>query len=678
MGNTKMNLQSLRKQQQRLFASENTVLLSLAIGVGLATGIAIWAFDHGIEFFHWLFQEQLAEHLLHGVFGAGAVIVTLALAGLVVGWLMERFVGEERHHGVAGIMEAVALSGGRLRYWRMPIKAIASALSLGAGASVGPEDPSVQIGSNIGSFFGLRLRMSDERVKLLVAAGAASAIAAAFRAPIAGVFFALEIILNGQFSTGSFSVVVLASVVASAFMQAIGTPRALITFAHYQLGGVGNIFLFAALGLLLAPVSILFIRLVYWQHDLWHHYGKKLSRPLKTALAGALVGVVAVFLPQIMGSGRDFMVEVLTSGGGGFTFGFLIVLGFAKLFMTAFSMAGGFVGGIFAPSLFVGTMLGGAFGRILQELLPVEGLSNPQGYAIAGMAAMMAGVVRAPITGIMLVFELTQDFRLILAIMITSVICALLADRFEPNGVYSLGLLRKGVRLRQGRDVDIMQSLRVSDAMKTPAYSIHQNAPLLELRDMLRARRARALCVIDSAGELQGIVTLSDLQHAYERNDPPDTRVIDICTRDVLTALPDERLSDVMRRLGERDLWGLPVLYRNSRLPVGIIHRSAILQTYSRAVTAKAEEQHTIEQTRLRLTGAHVVDCSVRPGSALVGKRLRELNLPSDCVIASIRRGAKLIVPRGDTRLMEWDVLTVVSSTAAESELRKLLEPTPG
>lgn len=670
-----MNLDPLRDLRRRPFVSENAVLLSLAVGVGLATGIAIWAFDHGIEFFHWLFQELLAEDILHGIVGPAAVIISLTLAGLIVGWIMQRFVGEERHHGVAGIMESVALSGGRLRYWRIPFKAVASALSLGAGASVGPEDPSVQIGSNIGSFLGQRLRMSDERIKLLVAAGAASAIAAAFRAPIAGVFFALEIVLNGQFGTGSFGIVVLSAVVSSAFMQAIGTPRTLITFTHYQLGGVGNIALFAILGLLLAPVSILFIRLVYWQHDVWHHYGARLPRPFKTALAGALVGIVALFLPQIMGPGRDFMVEVLNSGSGGeLAFGFLIVLGLAKLLMTTVSMAGGFVGGIFAPSLFVGTMLGGAFGRLLGQVLPVEGLSNPQGFAIAGMAGMMAGVVRAPITGIMLVFELTQDFRLVLAIMLTSAICILVAERIQPSGVYTLGLLRKGVRLQQGRDLDIMQSLRVADAMKTPAYTIQMDAPLVELRDTLRTRGARALCAVNNAGELQGIVTLSDLQQAYEQELPQTRRVADICTRDVITASPDEPLSDVMRRLGERDLWGLPVLQKNTRLPIGIINRPAILQAYSRAVARKAEEQHTLEQTRLRLTGAHVVDCRVPVGSGLIGKRLRDINLPNDCVIASIRRGSQLIVPRGDTRIHESDVLTVVTTSSAEIRLRQILD----
>lgn len=370
---------------------------------------------------------------------------------------MHRFVGEERQHGVAGVIEAVALGGGRLRYRRIPHKALASALSLGAGASVGPEDPSVQIGANLGSFFGQYLHLSEERVQLLVAAGAASAIAAAFRAPIAGVFFALEVILNGEFAADAFGIVVLSAVTSSVFTQAIAGTEPEIGILTYTLGGPLEIPFYVLLGLLLGPIAALFIRLVYWQHDWWHHH-IRLARPIRTALAGILVGVVAIFLPEIMGTGRETMAEVLSGTDNDFTLKMLLLIGSAKLLMTTVSLAGGFQGGIFAPTLFVGTMLGGAFGQVANAIGPTSATGDPQAYAIAGMAAMMAGVVRAPITAILLVFELTNDYRLILPIMLTTVICVWVAERFEPSGVYILGLLRKGIRLQHGRDVDCKYS----------------------------------------------------------------------------------------------------------------------------------------------------------------------------------------------------------------------------
>ncbi|NDJ62450.1 MAG: CBS domain-containing protein [Chloroflexi bacterium] len=660
---------------RRLQPSENTALLGLAVAVGVGTAFAIWAFDIAIEFFHELFQERLAHEILEPLLGPLAIVIALALAGLIVGWIMHRFIGDERHHGVAGIMESVALAGGRLRYHRVPFKAIAAALSLGAGASVGPEDPSVQIGANMGSFFGQRLRFSEERMRIVVAAGAASAIAAAFRAPIAGVFFALEIILGGRFTSGSISVVVLASVIASVFFQVIGQGAPEFGILDYSFAGPHEMIFFTVLGLLLAPIAVLFIRAVYWQEGLWHRYAARLSRPLKTALAGALVGGCAIFVPQIMGPGREFMAAVLhPSPEAQFTIGLLLIIGLLKLFMTTVSLAGGFVGGIFAPTLFVGTMRGSAFGQEIEQILPAGTVGDHESYAIAGMAALMAGVVRAPITAILMVFELTNDYLLILPIMGTTVVCVFLAERFEPSGIYELGLLRKGIRLQQGRDIDVMQSINVREAMTAPAYTIHESATLQELRDLLRQHRVRSLVVVNEDGDLSGIVTLTDLQRAYEASsDGSATTVADIATREVITAGPDEPLWTAISNMGARDVGRLPVLRPGTRQPIGMLSRHDVMRAYNSAITRKVEEQHTNEQVRLHaLTGAHVVELTVKPHALVAGQQLRDVNWPNESVIASIRRSGRLIVPHGSTEIYENDTLTFVAAPEVDYELQVL------
>lgn len=657
-----------------MIGSENSLLFGLAIAVGIASAAGVWLFRKGIDLFQLIFQEWLASDILHPILGVVAIVVSLMLVGAIVGWIMQRFIGVERHHGVAGIMESVAFSGGVLRYARMPFKALASALSLGGGASVGPEDPSVQIGANLGSLFGQRLHLSQERVRLLVAAGGGSAIAAVFRAPIAGVFFAMEVILNNEFQTNSFGVVVLASVVSSVFTQAIEPGGAEFGEIRYALGSLVEIPLYALLGLIIAPVAALFIRTVYWQHDVWHHYTEHLSRPLRTAIAGALVGIVAIFLPQIMGTGRETMTAVLSSNPAAeYTIIFLIVLGAAKLIMTAVSIGGGFVGGLFAPSLFVGTMLGGAFGRVIEGLFPGGGLSDPQAYAIAGMAAAMSGVIRAPITAIMLVFELTNDYRLILPIMMASVVCLVVVDRLAPLGVYAFGLARAGVRIKQGRDIDVLSDLTVMEAMTTPAPCIHQSRSLVDMRDALREQQVHGLCVLDDKGELVGIATLSDLQSAYESGKHEGV-VADICVRDVATTYLDEALWTAVRRMGQRDVGRLPVLESaTSRRPVGILRRSDVMRAYNRAITKRIEAQHSEEQLRLHtLTGAHVVDYLIRPGAPLVGKKVKEVNWPSESSVAAIRRGEKLIVPHGSTEIKLWDTLTVVTDPHEENTLERL------
>lgn len=664
-------MQSTRFLQRRgFFLSENTILLILAVAVGFATGVGVWVFDLGIEFFHAVFYEWLSIEILSRWLGPFAVIFSLALAGFIVGWMMQRFVGEERHHGLAGIIEAVALAGGRLRYRIMPIKSIAAALSLGAGASAGPEAPSVVIGANIGSFFGLRLRLSEERMRLLVAAGSASAIAAAFRAPIAGVFFSMEVILNGEFTAGSFSVVVLAAVIGSVFLQAVTEATPVFGRLNFTLGNPGEIILYAALGLLMAPVAVAFIHAVHWQHDLWHKI--RLSRPLKAAFAGVLVGMVAIFFPQIMGTGRDVMADVLNSRAN-FSIGLLVALGLLKLLMTAVSLGGGFVGGIFAPSLFVGTMIGAAFGLLSASLFPEELVGSAQAYAIAGMAAMMAGVVRAPITGILLVFEITNDYRLILPIMFTTVICVYLTERLVPAGIDALTLMRAGLRLEQGRDVDVMQGITVSEAMLTPAPTIGEGASLAELRDGLRQWRTRSLCVVDEHGLLSGVVTLTDLQRAYDQNGNKPQTVGEICTRKVITAVPQDVLWTAIRTMGASDIASLPVLKPGTREIIGLLRRESIVRAYSIAVARKRDHQHRAEQVRLNaLTGACVTEFRVTSGASLAGKLIREVQWPSESTVASIRRNGKLLVPHGSTKLEVGDVFTVVAASKCSGDLARL------
>jgi chloride channel protein, CIC family len=653
----------------RLRTSENTVFLLFSALLGLVVGFAIFAFRQGIDFFHHIFAEWTAHTLLGPVLGAAGIVVSLSVAGFLVGVIMDRFVGEERHHGVAGVMENVALAGGRLRYKRMPFKAVASALSLGAGASIGPEDPSVQIGSNIGSWLGQRLHLSEDYVRLLVAAGAASAIAAAFKAPIAGVFFALEVILNNTFETKSFGVIVLAAVVSSAITQAIEPGAEMGPFA-YHLGTMLEIPLFIPLGLGLAFVAVVFTRAVYWQHDLWHKY-VHVSRPVRTALAGALVGIVGIALPQIMGTGRETINGVL-SGEVNFTFTLLLALAGFKILMTTLSMAGGFVGGIFAPALFVGVMLGNAYGQIIEVLVPGVG-GDPQSYAIAGMAATMAGIVRSPITAIMLVFELTNDYRLILPIMLTSVICVYIAERLEPSGIYSLGLLRKGVHLPQGREVDLMQSVTVNEVMQKPAPAIPETASLSELRDAMRDQKSHSLCVLDSEGLLSGIVTFHDLERASANPQNKAQTVGEICTRRVITVQPEDILWTVIRAMSTHDVGRIPVIKRGTREVVGLVRRHGIMRAYNIAVTRRLQDQHTAERIRLNaLTGAHVFEFYVQPDAVIVGQCISAVSWPHESTIASIQRNGRLIIPHGSTAIEAGDLLAIVADPSTAKELAAL------
>jgi CIC family chloride channel protein len=682
---SELRLNGWRRLFWLAYPSDNVLLLMLAVSVGVMTGGGVWLFREGIDFFQQTYQQGFLNGLLRGI-GPAGIVVMLALAGLIVGLLMDRLIGEERHHGVAGIMEAVALTGGRLRYRRMPIKAALASFSLGAGASVGPEDPSVQIGASLGSMLGQRLRLTDERVRLLVAAGAAGGIAAAFRAPIAGVFFALEIIL-GDFSTGSFGVVVLTAVISSVVTQVIEAHSAIFTvsdaigpelgIANYSLGGLQEIPLYIVLGILVAPVSALFIRLLYWQHDLWHHI--KLSRPVKTMLAGCVVGGIAVFLPQIMGTGRDTMNALLNQNGADFALGLLLLLAFGKMLATTISLGGGFAGGMFAPSLFVGAAFGRAFGVFLMLAFPGALSANPAAFAIAGMAAAMTGVIRAPITAVLLLFELTNDYNLILPIMLTTAVCLLVVERIAPHGIYQLGLARKGIRLTKGH-TDLLQTVTVGEVMLTDVATIPATLPAAQVQSELDRPNTHGVLVTDSDGLLYGVVTQEDIARARRAGTLDNQTAGDICTKDVITVTPDVPISNAIRIASDRDLGHLPVVAsHNSRRLLGLVRRRDLVKAYNLASQRQAENLQRVEEVRLTTySRAHIVELRIQPHSPVADHLIRDIQWPPGSVVATIRRHGQLIVPRGDTPLRPDDLLLVVTTAERENELRRLIATTNG
>jgi len=635
--------------------SENNMLLILAVSVGIATASSVYLFRQGIDFFTRVFRDGLSEGLLHGL-GPWAFIPILALGGAIAGIIKSRYVGEERIHGVAGIMESVAYSGGRLPYQKMPFKAFLAAFSLGAGASTGPEDPSVQIGANLGGFFGQRLRLSDDRVRLLVAAGAAGGIAAAFRAPIAGVFFALEIIL-GDFSTGSFGVVVLASVVSSVLTRVfeVGGPE--LGIRAYSMGGPGEIPLYVLLGLLCAPIAAAFLRIVDWQNNLWHRI--HIPAPLKTTIAGALVGLIAVAFPQVLGIGRETLNLVLNQSDVSLTVGLLLALIAAKMFATSISLGGGFIGGVFAPALFAGAVFGRAFGQIAVQIFP--GTADPAAFAMAGMAAVMTGVIRSPITAVLLLFELTNDYNLILPIMLVVAVCLFVVERFAPDGLYHHGLAKHGIRLARGRDIDLMQTVMVRDAMAAP-NTVPASLPVEALDEEFDKKQTHGLIVVDASGALFGIVTLQDLARARESEAGFDKlTVADICTRDVITITPSDSIAEALHLISARDLGRVPVVDDdNPRKVLGLLRRRDIMRAYDMALERKQAEQRRTGSIRLAtISGAHIIELRLESKSPADHHLVRDIQWPEGSVIASVSRRGQSFAPNGSTLLLAGDTLTI-------------------
>jgi chloride channel protein, CIC family len=668
MNSQHVSMTRLSRWLDRVQPTETVVMFALALIVGITTGAGVWLFKQLIEIARYLFFDVVGGAL--SPLGGWTVLLVPTVGGLVVGLLMYWFVGEERHHGVAGIMEAVALAGGRLRYKRIPIKTLAASISIGAGASVGPEDPSVQIGANLGSFFGQILRQSDERTRTLVAAGAAGAIAAAFNAPIAGIFFALELII-GELSGGLFGSIALAAVISAVFIQAVSGAEPAFHVPAYTFNSALELPLYLTLGVLAGIISAIYIRTIYKAHDVFHDL--KAPRWVKPAIAGVIVGIVGIFLPQIFGVGYSTIEEILN--GQTYSLGLLIALLIAKLILTPISIGGGFPGGVFAPALFLGATLGAAFGTIVHLITPGYPIA-PAAFALVGMAAVLAGTVHAPLTAIILLFEMTNDYRIILPLMFAVVVSLLISQRLQHDSVYAHGLARKGIRLQRGRDVEVLDTLTVSEVMQTETNTLLETEPLAVATEVFEQTHHHGLPVVSERGELVGILTVQDIDRVQSEGQTLQT-IGEVCSRELLTTYPDETIGVALRRMSTRDIGRLPVVARdNRRKLLGVLRRTDLVRAYDIALTRRTERRHSAQQVRLgTFTGAQVIELTIAPQAVCANQRVSAVAWPQECVLASVRRGRQVLIPHGDTILRPGDVLIAVVEGEARDQVQQLCQP---
>ncbi len=676
------SIQRIRSWVRSLTSSETFSRLLIALAVGMCTGIAAVLFRRLITLIERVSFGPLAGRLAG--FGPLYLVLIPAAGGLLTGLLIRFFAPEAKGHGVPAVIEAVALRGGRIRPIVALVKGAASAITIGTGGSAGWEGPVVQMGSAIGSSFGQLLRLGPEGTRTLLACGAAAGLAGVFNAPIAGVIFSLEGIL-GDFSATNFSLIVISSVTSAAISRAVfgGSPTFIIP--AYTLRSPWEFGLYALLGVLAAPVSALFVRTLVWAEDRFEEW-KRVPAWFKPAVGGALLGIFAIVYGLIPGLryegiphvfGNSYSTIELALAGAGVPWVMLALI-FLKIIATSLTLGSGGSGGIFAPSLFFGAMLGGAYGHIAAQLFP--GIVAPAGaYALVGMAAAFAGIIGTPITAILLLFEMTGDYHIILPLMF-AVVIAWFASRAILRGetINTIPLARRGIRISQGRDVDIMQGILVQEAMTPNPDTVPADMTLSGLLEEFNRTRHHGFPVLDTDGHLFGMVTLQDLQRALERGLPLETPAAEIATRRPHVVFPDETMASALEKLGRLGVGRLPVVSREDpRKLLGIVRRDDILRAYNLALTRRAELQHRAAQLSLRrVDGTEFVEISVTPDAGCVGRTVRELSrvLPADAVLVSIRRrSGQVVIPHGDTVIQAGDRITCFASSTAASSLRSCL-----
>ncbi|MDF3288126.1 chloride channel protein [Streptomyces silvisoli] len=563
------------------------MVLALLVGAGAGLGAIA---------FRWLiktFTSLLSGHSDYAAAGHAAnphapwlgpwfVLLAPVLAGLAYGPLVHRFAREARGHGVPEVMYAVARRGGRIAPQVAVVKSLASALCIGGGGSVGREGPIVQIGSALGSTLGRVVKVAEDRMKVLVACGAAGGIAATFNAPLAGVFFAMELILR-DFTAESFGMVVLASVTASVIGRAAFGNTPFLHLPAFSVQHLSEYLLFAALGVLAGAVGVGFTRVLYWIEDAcdfaWR--GPEWARP---AVGGVLLGALLLVLPQMYGVGYPVLENAVD---GKYVIGFLLLLLVGKIVATSLTIGIGGSGGVFAPSLFMGAMLGAAYGTAAHHLAP--GVTGPVGaYGLIGMGAVFAGAARAPITAVIIMFELTGEYSIILPLMTAIVLATGTSRMLSRDTIYTLKLRRRGIDLDHTPPTAPLAGVPVGTVMEAVPELLNEMLPLAEAAAALTRSPHGILPVIAADGTYLGAATARTAAETLADGAHDATTVAAIAHLPHPVTIGTD-LSAALDALVSADGAGLPVLDDGRTRLVGwITHQSVLTALHRGSAQASA------------------------------------------------------------------------------------------
>ena len=573
--------------------SENAILIAFALAIGVLSALGVAAFYKSIDLAFALFYRLPGE--LVPRFAVYAYRPVLTAAGFAAAWWFMRYIGRG-HDGmnVPDVQLAVVRRGGNIPPRPALARTAASAITIGAGGSAGSEGPVVVFGSAIGSLCGRTFGFSADRMRVLVGAGAGAAISAAFNAPIAGAFFALEEIL-GSLAVTAFPPVVVASVIAAVVSRAVfGNHPAFPIPVEYSYGLAREVFIFfPLLGVVTGAVAALFVRTFFGVESL----AKRVTRHhwVLPWLGGLSVGLLVVASNGLLVGYGHLAVHLEVFGR--MPWYALGALALGSILATSITLNTGGSGGLFTPSLYVGAATGGAFGVALAQILPNASI-RPEAYAIVGMGALVAASTNAPITGILLVFEMTNDYALVLPLMLATVISYLVARRLEPDSLYSGWLRRRGERIEHGTDETVLSGMRVREAYDERARVVGEREEIGELLDRLGHDDQLVFPVVDNEGHLCGIIDLADLGRVAKDYGNLSSLVLAIdLAHPSETVSPNETLLDATRRMGVRGVSALPVLDAVSGRVIGLLSRHHVLAAYERSIAGSAADEERAAAT---------------------------------------------------------------------------------
>lgn len=572
-------LEFVRQKLKNLFGKyEEMTIISVAVVIGVAAGCGNIIFRSLISFFQELFFGIKSEVVLYGLQETPVwkIILIPAFGGLVVGLITKYFKSAKSH--APDLIKSISLNR-PISPLTAVLKTITSAITLGSGGSAGRESPILSIGAAIGSGIGQLFKFSSNRLGKATACGASGGLAATFNAPMAGAMFSAEVLM-GEYDLKTFSPVIIAAVSATVVSRAWFGNDVTFVAPPYELKSFAELPLYAVMGFVIAFISVFFIRFYYKITDAF----KSMAVPvwLKPAIGGLLMGIIAVFCRNIMGVGYGTIMEILNGDIVGYI---LLVFIFLKIVATSLTLGSGGSGGLFVPTLFIGAATGGFFGWGVHALFPSIAAGSGT-YALVAMAAMMAAVVRAPITSILLLFEITQSYHVILPVMISVIIANVVANRLEKDSIFTWELTREGFKLGNGIEQNVLQSIKVREVMLTDIIYFKDDTTFAEIRRSIEQKPHAYFPVINNDGFLTGVISLRDLKNVIFSSKKGENIIArDIGTRtNIITVTPDETLSQALLDFGIKDVGDLPVVERSAEglKLIGLLRRSDMIIAYNK------------------------------------------------------------------------------------------------
>jgi CIC family chloride channel protein len=603
-----------------------------------------------------------------------------AAGGLVGGLLIVWLVDEKGPSGISQMIETVSLGRRPVRL-RPAIGRVASSIAvISTGGSEGREGPIIQIGAALASSLSRRLKVSPERVRILTACGMAAGVAGAYNTPITATLFVLEVVV-GSFAMKIFGPAVVSAVTSTVVVRLLLGDEPVYHVAPFHLESVVEFLPFAVIGLLSGPSSALFARALRQSKKLFEKI--PLPRPLTMAIGGAIVGAIGIFLPEVWGNGFEATNRILR---GNPTVLFLVLLFVGKIVATSATIGSGGVGGVFTPTLLVGATVGGLVARLCQVAVP--GLEAPVGgYALLGMGGLLAGLTRAPLLAILMVFELTQNTEVLLPMMVVSVIAALSARIFEKDSIYVSSLRSAGIVWESTPEATAISTLKVSDIMRTDVKLIPRSTPLRDIVKAFLTTRSLYLYVGDEEGKFLGVVDLHDIKESFPERELGGLVIAEDIVTEIPCVTPAESLTSVNEKLWFRDLGHLPVVDSlETRRFLGIVTRRDLLGAIDREVLQSSrlvarvrtfsEREGEGEMDYFELPEKHrMIELDMPP--ALAGRTVAESGIRTRygvSVLAVKRRTRdgleRRFVPGPEDRFDASDVLIVLGTEEAIERLR--------